>query len=828
MGKIRCSFSILLLLFFSHLSFSQVKTSPIPDWVKSEPETANSAHKPTEGGYTYLLFERQYHVPQKTSFSRYKIQVLTVDGIQENSDISINYDPSYQTLHIHDITIRRDGKAINKLNLSEIKTIQKESGSNQFIYDGSLSAIIHLSDVQKQDIIEYSYSIKGFNPVNKDFFSADLYHQLYFPVKKFKYRIITSADKGLQYRNIDHQYSPTIEEGSGMKIYTWENEALSPKMFDINVPNWLATYPMTSVSNFSGWEEVVSWALPLYQYDKKDIAPISKRVNNKALTEEKIPELIRMVQDDIRYLGLESGMSAYRPNAPKKVFDQKFGDCKDKSLLLVALLREEGVKAYPLLVNTEWRSETKALQPSQSAFDHCVVTYEWEGKNYFVDPTISDQGGSFEDSFFPDYGVGLVIKEGVKDLIEIPRGKVPYTKINELITVNDFSGKAEYIVRSEMYGRKADETRAYFANKSKEEITQEYMNYYANLYPGISTTAVVKLMDYNRNGENLLTVEEYYQIPDFWQKADDSTYVYGQIYPIVLESLLELPKSANRTMDYFVGDEEEFYQTTQVVLPEDWNITPFEKTIEASAFTYQNKIFGAGNTVVVEHSLKRLKNTIPAIEVAELLKKKEEVMKELSFYVTHTGQQKGSSSNLGQLSILLALIIFGFWIYFGIKLYKNYDPDPWIYAENKSIGGWLVLPTIGLFATPIYLLITILDMEYFSEQTWLNIETHGKALRFLVVSEMIYNFCFLGFTLVLILLFLKRRTSVPKLMVIFYAISISVTLLDNLAAYFINIEYEMEIREIVRATAAAIIWIPYFIKSERVKSTFCKTFQPRD
>ena len=827
MWKIHHPISLFLLFFHFSFSFAQVKTTPVPEWVKPHKGIEKASPKPTEGGFTYLLFERQYHIPQKTSFSHYKIQVLTVDGIQENSDISINYDPTYQTLFIHEITIWREGKAINKLNLDEVKTIQRESGANQYIYDGSLSALIHLSDVQKQDIIEYSYSIKGFNPVNKDFFSTDLYHQLYFPVQKFHYRIITAADTDLHFKNIEHQYSPTIEQAPGQKIYSWENEALSPKLFDINVPNWLANYPMTSVSNFSGWEEVVSWALPLYQYDAREISPISKSVNKKALTEEKIPELIRMVQDDIRYLGLESGMSAYRPNSPKKVYDQKFGDCKDKSLLLVALLREEGVKAYPLLVNTEWKSETKALQPSQSAFDHCVVTYEWEGKNYFVDPTISDQGGSFEDSFFPDYGVGLVIKEGVKDLIEIPQGKVPYTKINELITVNDFSGNAEFIVRSEMYGRKADETRAYFANKPKEEITQEYLNYYANLYPGISSTAVVKLMDYNRNGENLLTVEEYYQIPDFWQNADDSSYVYGQIYPIVLESLLELPKSANRTMPYFVGDPEEFYQTTQVVLPENWNITPYQNSIDAGAFTYDNKIFGSGNTVVVEHSLKRLKNTIPAIEVAELLKKKEEVMKELSFYVTHTGQKKGSS-NLGQLSILLALIVIGFGIYFGIKLYKNYDPVPWEFAENKAIGGWLVFPTIGLLATPVYLLITIFEIEYFSEQTWVNVNTHGMGLRLLFVTEMVYNFCFLAFTLILIALFLRRRTSVPKLMVVFYSISISVVILDNFAAYFLNPDYEVETREIIRATAAAAIWIPYFIKSERVKSTFCKTFRPRD
>ena len=141
-----------------------------------------------------------------------------------------------------------------------------------------------------------------------------------------------------------------------------------------------------------------------------------------------------------------------------------------------------------------------------------MVTYEWEGKDYYVDPTLSDQGGFLDDLYFPDYGVGLIIKEGVNKLIEIPKSKSPYTRISEMITINDFSGNAEFIVRSEMYGRKSDEIRSLFANKTKDEITRDYTNimptYTQEYHPQLWSLWIIL-------HEVTATVEEYYQIPNF-------------------------------------------------------------------------------------------------------------------------------------------------------------------------------------------------------------------------------------------------------------------------------------------------------------------------
>ena len=83
--------------------------------------------------------------------------------MQAGSSINILYDPSYQKLELNSIVVIRNGKIIDKLNSSNFQLIRKELNSESYIYDGSLSAISNLSDIRVNDIIDYSYTIKGYN-----------------------------------------------------------------------------------------------------------------------------------------------------------------------------------------------------------------------------------------------------------------------------------------------------------------------------------------------------------------------------------------------------------------------------------------------------------------------------------------------------------------------------------------------------------------------------------------------------------------------------------------------------------------------------------------
>jgi transglutaminase-like putative cysteine protease len=110
-------------------------------------------------------------------------------------------------------------------------------------------------------------------------------------------------------------------------------------------------YQNLFVTDFKTWDAVVDWALNIYEdnvvLSKKLKAKIEYIKNSSKYEGERITATLKFVQDEIRYLSLESGIGAYKPFSPNKVLQQRFGECKDKSWLMVAMLRNMGIKAYP-------------------------------------------------------------------------------------------------------------------------------------------------------------------------------------------------------------------------------------------------------------------------------------------------------------------------------------------------------------------------------------------------------------------------------------------------------------------------------------------------
>ena len=99
---------------------------------------------------------------------------------------------------------------------------------------------------------------------------------------------------------------------------------------------------------------------------------------------------------------------------------RRFGDCKDKALLLVTLLRALGTEAEPALVNTEARQAIADWLPSPLAFDHVIVRFVFQSRTYWVDATRALQRGTLAHFEDPPFARALVVREGETGLSEIP------------------------------------------------------------------------------------------------------------------------------------------------------------------------------------------------------------------------------------------------------------------------------------------------------------------------------------------------------------------------------------------------------------------------
>jgi len=96
---------------------------------------------------------------------------------------------------------------------------------------------------------------------------------------------------------------------------------------------------------------------------------------------------LKLVQDRIRYvyIGLNGGNMT--PATADQTWERKFGDCKAKTVLLLAVLRELGIRGEPVLVDLGGGDGINERLPTPGFFDHVVVRVNLDNKSYWLDGT---------------------------------------------------------------------------------------------------------------------------------------------------------------------------------------------------------------------------------------------------------------------------------------------------------------------------------------------------------------------------------------------------------------------------------------------------------
>ncbi|HEY1055439.1 MAG TPA: DUF3857 domain-containing protein, partial [Emticicia sp.] len=461
---------LLLLLAFTYaVSNAQVRIEKEPQWkVNFTPTSLKPNPKDISDGYFELLVEKQYHAELQARYTHVVREIVSASGVQNGSEISVNYEPAYQKLVFHKITIRRNGKEINKLTPSAVKISPIEQERSRFLYNGTNNASVILEDIRKGDLIDYSYTITGENPIFENRFFENFYLYTNYPVSQIYLVSIVSSNRKLYSKEFNNPVKPKISSKDGLTVYEWN--LILPKVhkFEDYEPEWHEGYPYVEFSEYNSWKQVVDWALPLYQRTKQPpvslnakIAEFKKEAGNNL---DKYAELAtRFTQDEIRYMGIEVGTNSHKPHAPEKVFQQRYGDCKDKSFLLCNLLAGAGIEAYPALVNTYKKRYLNQKQPSPIAFNHVIVYANISGNWTWIDPTISYQRGRLVNGYIPEYGKALVIKPGQTDLTVIPENYAGTTTITERYTIPEIGKAARLDVVSRYSVSHANTIRSTFA-----------------------------------------------------------------------------------------------------------------------------------------------------------------------------------------------------------------------------------------------------------------------------------------------------------------------------------------------------------------------------
>jgi len=342
--------------------------------------------KSISNGVYYKLIDKQVYKNENQikKFKHYTTKIVNQEGIDCISQIYLSFDPSYETIILHDIIRTRNGISVSQLSTSDFTVFQREKNPDQRIYDGRKTLSIILKDIRVGDTVEYSYTVSGSNPV----LSGNLYEMVRIgwtvPVEHLYFNLIINDKELVYFKQYNSNYPVHITESNQYKNYTIDQSNLLPVVYEESLPIWYDPTPAIQFSQSKDWNDVARFSKQLYSLHSGLSEDLKSKITNLiSSTQSKsdyIVSALNFVQDEIRYLGLEIGAGSYKPTDPSIIYTRRFGDCKDKTWLFVEMMRSAGIESYPVLVDTYYRQTLSEKLPSPLVFNHVIAYLKFENQ----------------------------------------------------------------------------------------------------------------------------------------------------------------------------------------------------------------------------------------------------------------------------------------------------------------------------------------------------------------------------------------------------------------------------------------------------------------
>lgn len=611
----------------AHAESSRYEITPEPDWVRDMPagSEAAAAEADASGGTANLLVDRQIHIQDGWSeYDRYVMRVVNPAGIGDASQVTIDFDPELDHLRIHSVTLRRGAETIDELKQGRTELLQRESRLEQAVLDGTLTFHLLMSDVRVGDVVDCRYTIEHHNPAWGNRFFGRVLVRWDDPVQRSRLRVLVRANAPLYFR-AGGVGGPVLRRRDDWESLEWNWVRLPGVAAEADAPSWYEQYPAIQFSQFADWSQVVDAELPLFavrEGQSPELASIVAQLRSGSATDAgRVLAALRFVQEQVRYTGVEIGTGAYRPSPPNEVLRRRYGDCKEKALLTVTLLRALEIDAAPALVSSRWQHHLSDRLPSPADFDHAIVRVRLGHETYWVDPTLTAQGGRLESLVQADFGEALVIAPGVRQPEPISSAAPPWPLVasNAIFDLRaGFDHGAKLTVSTVYRGSAADELRRVLRRSSPAQLGMQYLNYYRTRYSDIRSQSAPDFRD--DLAANEITVEESYVLAHPFEAASPGESQLALAADLIGEYLAS-PTRSVRTTPLSLHRHVHIAERITVRLPHPLPIDRSSVTIDAPAFRYQSRVSRAGNDMTFDFAYQALADDVPVDELESFLSK---------------------------------------------------------------------------------------------------------------------------------------------------------------------------------------------------------------
>lgn len=608
------SFPLLASLFLFSTCVSaqtEVGVAALPDWAERLPIQDFTTDRTAEFqlGVAYLLDDRQirkthdgYEYVERAAY-----RVIDRSGLESAARILRSFDPENETLSFNFVRILRDDEVIDRLTDAEITLLRQENGLQSSIIDGNVTALIQLEDVRVGDVIDYSYSGSVTSRLWPEHVFEAAPVQWSVPLAQYRFRLVVPEDLRVTTRSVSTELEPDVEARNGWKSFELDVRDPDPVPFEQNVAgNWVM-YGLVAFTTMESWSDIVDWALPLFSFDEPlppgFIETLDEIARAHDRPEDRAVQALRLVQSDIRYLGLEVGLGSHVPRAPAVTLERGYGDCKDKSVLLVSALSYLGIDAAPALVSVASGHVLPQLPPTIGAFDHVIVQVDIGGQKLWMDPTLSHQGGTAENLARLGYGYVLPIRKEQTELVQLnePLPDEPGMEIAETFEFPESGDVGLRVSVEEIYRNGlADFSRLQIANLGREGLGRSSLDYYAANYEGIFQSEPLTITD--DLDANAVTFQSEYEMhaETFRQSGyKDNLPIFATAVQDILPRLVEANRTAPLALPYGTN----VRHVVRIATPDRRFPLPRSKAASAPGVSYELNFGSEGDVFEIEYNL---------------------------------------------------------------------------------------------------------------------------------------------------------------------------------------------------------------------------------
>jgi TPR repeat protein len=482
---------------------SVARGQPLPAWAEPllsiPPSTSGDALVQrlsetqvwTGSGPTAILYNRA-------------IQINHRAGLGEIGQFALSFLPSHQSLSLHRVAILRGDAVLDRTATVDARLLERESELDNGTYGGETTVQLLLDDVRVGDTLWVTYTITGDNPVFGTHWGNMFQWDSNWPVMQRSLTISHPAGKPLFWRQLGDvpapALKPVIERAGAIERLRFAGRDIAPVQLENKMPTGFIPVRIVQFSDFASWQDVAQWAGALFpaRAPSPEVAALAAQFRTAGGPAAQAGAALRWIQDEVRYFSVSIGENSHRPQLPETVLARRYGDCKDKTYLLVSVLQALGIQAEPVLLNARAPGYPAKLQPTQNAFDHAIVRLHIDGKTYVVDPTETGQRGAL-DQLAPAYpGAAVLVVAGATRALTVlpdPAPAAPSYERIELFKVADFNGAATLASRDIYRAERAVDARRKFAIMRPVEVANDVLEHYERQYPGVTLLGAPTLVD---------------------------------------------------------------------------------------------------------------------------------------------------------------------------------------------------------------------------------------------------------------------------------------------------------------------------------------------